>query len=146
MSAASADFLDQFEVADCGCRATALGERINFSLFHIDQAELAATAGAVDTLEVRVIDQLDRVLAMGTADLHGNGNPGDVTSSFCHAGQGDATKSQWTTIRTLILCQKNCAPGRRSPCRPTANFLTPPGCWLLARFRAATIGGVSIPS
>ena len=88
MSAASADFLNQLEVADCGCRATALGKRINFSLFHIDQAELAATAGAIDTLEVRVIDQLDTVLAMGTADLHGNGNPGDVTSSLCHATAG----------------------------------------------------------
>ncbi len=88
MSAASADFLNQLEVADCSCRATALGKRINFSLFHIDQAELAATAGAIDTLEVRVIDQLDTVLAMGTADLHGEGNPGDVTSSFCHEGEG----------------------------------------------------------
>ena len=111
MSVASADFLNQLEVADRGCRATALGKRINFSLFHIDQAELAATAGAIDTLEVRVIDQLDTVLAVGTADLHGNGNPGDVTGSFCHAGQGDATKPQWTTIRPLIFSPKNCAPG-----------------------------------
>ena len=88
MIAASADFLNQLEVADRGCCTTALGERINFSLFHIDQAELAATAGAIDTLEVRVIDQLDRVLAMGAADLHGNGNPGDVTGSLCHAAAG----------------------------------------------------------
>jgi hypothetical protein len=106
VSAASADFLNQLEVADCGCRATALGKRINFSLFHIDQAKLAAAAGAIDTLEVRVIDQLDTVLAMGAADLHGNGNPLGRKISFCHAGQGDATKPQWTTIRTLILCQK----------------------------------------
>ena len=92
MSAASADFLNQLEMPNCGCRATALGERINFSLFHIDQSELATAAGAVDTLKIRVIDQLDTVLAMGTADLHGNGNPRDVTSSFCHAGQGDASE------------------------------------------------------
>jgi hypothetical protein len=111
VNAASADFLNQLEVADCGCRATALGRCINFSLFHIDQSKLAAATGAIDTLKVRVIDQIDTVLAVGTADLHGNGNPGDVKGSFCHAGEGDATKSQWTTIRTLILCQKNCAPG-----------------------------------
>ena len=82
MSAASADFLNQLEVADCSCRATALGKRINFSLFHIDQAELAATAGAIDTLEVRVIDQLDTVLAVGTADLHGDGNRGECYFSL----------------------------------------------------------------
>jgi hypothetical protein len=79
-------------VADRGCCTPALGERINFSLFHIDQAELATAAGAVDTLEIRVIDQLDTVLAMGTADLRGKGNPLGRKISFCHAGQGDATE------------------------------------------------------
>ena len=47
-------------------------KRIDTSFVHINQAELAAAAGAVDALEVRVIDQLDAVLAVGTADLHGD--------------------------------------------------------------------------
>jgi hypothetical protein len=103
VSAASADFLNQLEVADCGCRATALGKRINFSLFHIDQAELAATAGAIDTLKVRVIDQLDTVLAVGTADLHGDGNPGDVTGSLCHAMAGGyQRRDRGPWVRTLV--------------------------------------------
>ena len=88
----AADFTDQLKMCDRGFRTMRMLKRIDTSFVHIDQAELAAAAGAVDTLEVRVIDQLDTVLTVGTADLHGNGSPRDVTSSFCHAGQGDASE------------------------------------------------------
>jgi hypothetical protein len=56
--------------------------------------------------------------------------PQDVKHPFCHAGQGDATKSQWTTIRTLKFRPKTCAPELRSTWPPAANFLTPPASLL----------------
>jgi hypothetical protein len=76
----------------------AWGQRGYVVLCHVDQAELATTAGAVHTLEVRVIDQFDAVLTVGTADLHGNGNPGDVSHYYATRRQGDASEGGQGTV------------------------------------------------
>jgi hypothetical protein len=50
--------------------AMSSGKCLHVLLVNIDKSELVAAAGAIDTLIVRIIDQLDVTLAMGTFNLH----------------------------------------------------------------------------